>query len=240
MKTFNLVIPAYNEEKNIPLLLEKTLAAAKEFGFTESNFSLLLVDNGSSDNSFKVMSEWIQKNETQGLIKIIRVPVNQGYGFGIFSGLKEEQAEVVGWTHADLQCDPRNAFLAYKLLNDNKSLVKGIRRGRAPQERLVSLVFRVLAYIILGIKTGEINAQPKVFHRDLLSALKNPPFTFAFDLYVLYCAQKQGLRIIELPVTFPPRIHGVSHWAAHFTGRYKTIWGMIIYMIEVLKTQGRA
>lgn len=240
MKKFNLIIPAYNEEKNLPLLLEKTVSAAKEFGFKDSDFSLLLVDNGSTDNSSQVIKTWVQKNNAQGLVQLVHVAVNQGYGFGIFSGLKESQAEVVGWTHADLQCDPRNAFLAYQLLQDKKSIVKGVRHGRAPQERFVSMVFRVLSYLILGLRVSEINAQPKVFHRELLSHIQNPPFTFAFDLYVLYCAQKNGFKVLQLPVSFPPRIHGVSHWAAHFTGRYKTIWGMIVYMIHILKTQGRA
>jgi hypothetical protein len=65
-----------------------------------------------------------------------------------------------------------------------------------------------------------------------------PPKTFAFDLYVLYHAQKAGLAIETIPVVFPPRVHGLSNWSSHFLSRYKTILGMIKYMWDLRKAEG--
>lgn len=243
MKKFELVIPAYNEEKNLEALLQRVIESAREFNFSPENFTLLLVENGSKDRSFDVMNELLQKNAWQEWVKVVRVVKNQGYGYGILSGLKESQSEFVGWTHADLQCDPRNAFLAVKLLEGQKQpkiLVKGVRMGRDWKDKLVSRVFEFLAYIILGLRMYEMNAQPKVFPSRLLREMKSPPHTFALDLYLLYIAQKMKYEVMTLSVYFPPRIHGVSNWAGNFVGRYKTILAMIRYMWQLLFSEGRA
>ncbi|MBY0385514.1 glycosyltransferase family 2 protein [bacterium] len=242
MKKFELVIPAFNEEKNIPALIDRVVAAAAAFNMTGKDFSLLLVENGSKDNSYKVMQDTVAQRGLADMVKIVQVKVNQGYGFGIVSGLRESSAPVVGWTHADLQCDPANAFVAYKLYEVQQSqniLVKGVRLKRSAKDQVVSRVFETFARIILGLKVYELNAQPKVFPSKLLAEMKQPPDTFALDLYLLYCAQKQGLEVLTFNVFFPPRIHGVSNWAANFLGRYKTILGMIRYMWDLMWKEGR-
>jgi glycosyltransferase involved in cell wall biosynthesis len=243
MKKFSLVIPSYNEEKNIPLLIERTIAAAKDAGFDENTFSLVLVENGSQDQSYKIMCDTIEKNKWQGFVQIIQIVENRGYGHGIMTGLHATRAEIIGWTHADLQCDPKNAFIAYELCATAapaKVLIKGTRTGRARADRFVSRVFESIAYLLLGLKFREINAQPKIFPSELLKSLTHPPHSFALDLYLLYVAQKMSYKSLSIEVEFPPRIHGVSHWAANFAGRYKTIWGIILYMWKLRRSEGRA
>lgn len=243
MKKFELVVPAYNEEKNIESFLQRMLESATEFNFTPENFTLILVENGSKDRSFEVINEILHKNAWTEWVKVVRVIKNQGYGFGILAGLKETQAEIVGWSHADLQCDPRNAFIAMKLLEGQKQpkiLVKGVRLGRDWKDRIVSRVFESLARLILGLRMYEMNAQPKIFPSRLLREMKNPPHTFALDLYLLYIAQKMNYEVMTISVFFPPRVHGASNWAGNFIMKYKNIFGMIRYMWTLLFTEGRA
>ena len=77
----SVIVPCYNEEKNIQLILEKFSKVIK----TE-DIEVVLVNNGSSDNSEKILNELIP-NYT--FAKVVKVDVNQGYGFGIVSGLNE-------------------------------------------------------------------------------------------------------------------------------------------------------
>lgn len=240
MRHFELVVPAYNEAKNLEKLVNRAVEAAQISGYTSEQFQLVLVNNGSADNSAQVM-EQLQKTSVGPWFRVVTVTHNQGYGYGVHKGLKSTDAKYVAWSHADLQCDPNDAFKALKILeaSTEKTLVKGVRSGRDWKDKMVSRVFELFARVLLGLKVYEMNAQPKVFSKDLLGYVTNPPKTFAFDLYVLYQAQKAGYEFKTVDVLFPPRIHGVSNWASNFMSRYKTILGMINYMRQLGREEGR-
>jgi hypothetical protein len=242
MLEFELVLPCYNEANSLPNILERAALTAAEAGYDPDRFQLVLVDNGSRDNSAAVLSE-LKQGPLGVWFRPVTVPVNQGYGFGIMSGLRTTTAPYIGWSHADQQCDPRDAFEALskvlRAFNPSQILVKGMRNGRSAKERLVSRVYEGLSRIILGLRVFEMNAQPKVFSRNLLTNLVDPPNTFAFDLYVLYQACKQGWAIQTIPVDFPPRVHGFSNWAHGYLRRYKTILGMVLYMRKLAHSEGR-
>lgn len=242
MLEFELVLPCYNESKSIESIVRRAADAAAAARIGPDRFQLVLVENGSRDDSDRVMDEL--KNTSLGKwFRKVSVTHNQGYGYGIWSGLQTTTAPYVGWSHADQQCDPNDAFHALKMLRaaaePNHTLVKGVRSGRDPKDQFVTWVFERIAKTLLGLRINEFNAQPKVFPRKLLETIEHPPFTFAFDLYVLYRAVKAGYRILVIPVLFPPRVHGVSNWAASFASRRRTIQGMVRYMWHLMRSEGR-
>lgn len=241
MERFELVVPAYNEAKNLDSVIRRAVNAAKSSGLSPERFTLVVVQNGSLDDSDKVLQDLSRTSDLGPWFKVVKVPQNRGYGYGLWQGLKATTAEFVGWTHADQQCDPKHGIDAFLTLSKGQenALIKGVRIDRNRKDRFVSRVFEFMARLILGVSVYEMNAQPKVFKRALLKNLKNPPQTFAFDLYVLYNAIKANYTIKTIPVSFPPRIHGMSKWASTFFSRYKTILGMIRYMVELRKQEGR-
>lgn len=244
MLKFELVLPCYNESKSLEYLITRAKSAAEMVGFKEGEFRLVMVDNGSNDNSRQTFVALSMKSELAPWFKMIPVDYNCGYGYGVMTGLAATEAPIVGWSHADQQCDPADAIKAYFQQIDSQksgqcSIVKGVRSGRNWKDIFVSRVFEFLARLLLGLKVHEMNAQPKVFDRSLLDKLVEPPKTFAFDLYVLYHSQKAGMEIKTIPVVFPPRAHGLSNWSAHFLSRYKTIWGIICYMKSLAQSEGR-
>ncbi len=238
MLEFELVLPCYNESKSLHSIVTRASMEAEKSGLTPDQFKLVLVENGSKDDSLQRMHE-LSKTELGAWFRIVPVPVNQGYGFGLFSGLSTCQAPFVGWSHADEQTDPADAFRAFQVIKKSadpqKTFVKGVRVGRDPKDAFVSQVFETLAWIILNVRFHEINAQPKVFHQSFLKKMIQPPWNFAFDLYMLYQAGKNHFKISEIEVLFPPRKFGTSNWASTFLGRYKTILGMIAYMWRLRK-----
>jgi glycosyltransferase involved in cell wall biosynthesis len=233
VKKFELVLPAYNEAESLPGLVGRAVDAAKEFGFTSLTFGLVLVNNGSTDDTKQVLGRLLA-GETGAWVHVVDVYPNEGYGHGILAGLHATSAPVVAWSHADTQCDPRDAFRGYALVAERPTrFVRGERSGRRRADVLVTRVFELLALVLLRKRMREINAQPKVFRRDLLAHLDDPPKNFAFDLYVLYQALRHGYEVTGLPVQFPPRVYGRSKWAANFLSRYRTILGMIGYMAKL-------
>ena len=245
MTTFELVIPAYNEDKNLPFVVNRCVEAARANGHNSLEFQLVIVNNGSTDKSKDVLAQ-LKSGPLGEWFRVVNVFPNQGYGFGLREGLKTTSAKFLGWSHADMQTDPDDAFRALKVLQDSTQgskdmalLVKGERHGRNWKDALVSRVFAGLAKIILGLKVGEINAQPKVFDRKLMQLLINPPFTFGFDLYAIYQAAKAGYSFVSIPVAFPDRKFGLSKWSATLTSRRRTILGLIQYMWQLRIDEGR-
>jgi len=204
----SIVVPCYNEEKNIPLILKRFNQAIKR-----SDVEVILVNNGSTDNSQRVLEECLF---VYSFARSVKVEVNKGYGFGILSGLKTSVGEYIGWTHADMQTDPSDTMKALKIIegkgNPKNIFIKGKRKGRHLIDNFFTLGMSIFDSFYLNKFLWDINAQPSIFHRDFLNSWKNPPHDFALDLYALYLATKQKLNIVRFDVSFPKRIHGQSSW----------------------------
>jgi glycosyltransferase involved in cell wall biosynthesis len=222
----SVVLPCYNESAGLSDILERFLEAGRD-----RDFELVLVDNGSTDDTPKVLAELLPRYPFARSVAIER---NRGYGDGIDTGLKQARGEIVAWSHADLQTDPADVFRAWDVFaqadDPSRLLVKGRRHGRRPGEWIISRGMEVVALLLLRRWIPEINAQPKLFHRGLLEHVTNPPVDFNFDVYVLYRAKRCGWRIASIDVAFPPRPHGQSHWAATFRSRMRTIARSMRYM----------
>jgi glycosyltransferase involved in cell wall biosynthesis len=203
----SVVIPCYNEEKNLPHIVAKLKAILrdKEHEVCE----VILVDNGSTDNSAQVFVDLLKGIEEN--IRVVKVDKNQGYGYGILYGLQQASGSYLAWTHADLQTDPADVFKAldiYLLAPKHPILVKGYRRNRKLSEAFFSWCMGLISSVFLKARLTEINAQPKLFHRDFYEAIvKDAPYDFSLDLYFLFKAKKQGL-ILDFPVFFLPRLYG--------------------------------
>ncbi len=216
----SIVVPCYNEEKNIPLIFEKFSNV-----INRDDIEVILVNNGSTDNSELIMAKLIEKYT---FAKIVKVEENQGYGFGIVSGLKEAKGEYIGYTHADMQTDPEDVIKALKIIenqeNPENCYVKGDRKGRVLFDQFFTMGMSLFETLYLGVKLWDINAQPNIFHRTFFEQLKNNcPKDFSLDLYFLYKAKKCNLEVIRFDVIFPPRIHGESSWNTGFSAKWKFI-----------------
>lgn len=228
----SLVIPVFNEEKNLPLLLEEFKKISKK---ADVEF-LLVEDTGSTDNT---------RNEIKKLEKkyhfIRGVFINEkGYGKSIYEGLKSSSGEYIGWTHGDIQTPPIDALKALDIirqLNYPKNIyVKGKRYGRPLADKIINTFgMSVFETLILGKGLYDINAQPNIFHRSLLNKMQNPPTDFSFDLYVYYLAKVNKYRIKRFPVHFGKRLFGESKWNTGWKARIKFIKRTIKFTFELRK-----
>ncbi|MEK3717808.1 glycosyltransferase family 2 protein [Paenibacillus sp. FSL R7-0333] len=215
----SIIIPCYNEGNNIPLILNKFKNAIKR-----SDIEVVLVNNGSSDASREIMDKLIPDYK---FARVINVEVNQGYGFGILSGLKEAQGEYLGWTHADMQTDPYDVIKALDIIESKGSpsniYIKGDRKNRPLFDRVFTNGMSIFETLYLKQRLHDINAQPNIFHNSFFHSWDSPPFDFSLDLYALYLARQQKLDIVRFNVLFPDRLHGSSSWNTGLLAKYKFI-----------------
>ncbi len=236
----SVVLPCYNEEKNLPLILAGYAQAAPK----GLDWELVLVDNGSTDGSAAALRELLAQPGYAGFARSVKVELNQGYGFGMERGLRAARGETLAFSHADMQCHPKAVFEAYSALKSlgpgAKAIVKGRRQGREWAKQLITNGMSLWATLVLGRPLSDINAQPKVFPAELLAGLKRCPKGFEFDVYVLYRAIETGHRLVTVPVHFGARAHGQSKWASTLFSRWRTILRVALYILRLrFSSEGR-
>ena len=230
MQNLSIIIPCYNEKENIKILLDKFISLKDE------NFELILVNNGSSDSTEKVISRYSRIDHR---IKYLKIEKNIGYGNGIMAGISKSKNNIISWTHADLQTDiidVINSFHSFVIHKNYKQCVlKGKRKGRNIFDWFFTFSMSITSSILLGRRLSDINAQPKMFHRSFLEKLKNHPEDFSLDLFFLYQAKSNAMEIIEFPVYFGKRLYGKSKGGGTIVGKLKLVvrtWG---YMFQLRK-----
>lgn len=223
----SLIIPCYNEAANLPLLLERCSSLGNS-----ANIEIILVDNGSTDHTAQVLDSLLPQHAH---CRSVHVPVNQGYGFGILSGLKAAKGDLLAWTHADMQTDPKDAIKGLKLfqLYGNEIYVKGQRIKRPLADVIFTIGMSIFETALLRTRLWDINAQPNMFSRAFFESWVNPPHDFSLDLYVYFTARNQGLPVYRFPVEFGERAHGVSHWNVNWAGKMKFIRRTIDFSFEL-------
>lgn len=226
--TLSLIIPCYNEADGLADLVEACVAADLSDGF-----EIIIVDNGSTDETPQILVELIAPHP---FIRSVRVAENQGYGYGILTGLHAASGDVLAWTHADLQTDPADIKRAAALyLAEGPAFVKGRRQGRPLADVFFTIGMSFFETLLLRRFLWDINAQPTVFPRTFFEAWENPPNDFSLDLYAYYMATRSSLNIRRFPVYFGERKYGVSRWNVDWKNKLKFIRRTIEFSLQLRK-----
>jgi glycosyltransferase involved in cell wall biosynthesis len=231
---FSLVLPCFNEEKNIPFLYKEFLQIA----FNKYNCELIFVNNGSTDNTGIQIDNIININkkiQNNILIKKLDLKQNVGYGGGIIAGLNVASGEYVGWAHADLQSPLEDFIKLYELIKKEKNVFgKGKRINNRGFDAIISKFHEKLASLILGFEMQEINAQPKIFSKDVAQYLTNMPKKWTtLDTYAYYSCLKKNVKIVEIEVVFKNRIYGQSKWKNNLKNFISHIIFNFFYLIKL-------
>ena len=203
--SFSLVIPCYNEAENIAILVNKYRNFLKN-----KNNELILVNNGSRDNTDDIFKKLKRKHKN---IKTCKIKKNIGFGYGLKKGLFKTKKKFIIYSHADLEVDPNDIIKSINILkkeNSNsikKIFIKGKRINKLKNHwSLNDLIFSygltILSTLIFRKYLFDIHAQPVLFSRNLIKELKYYPDDFSIDLAIYLHAVKKKYKLIRFPVNF--------------------------------------
>lgn len=214
MIDYSIVISAYNEETRIT----KTLTQAISFMNSYSpSFEIVVVDDGSKDNTASAVEEYAKDHPE---VKLIR-NVHKGKAGGVRTGILKSAGKLVLMMDADLATPLDELKRLATWINDNDFDIAiasregiGSQRQNEPFYRhLMGRVFNFLVRASLGLKFQDTQCGFKLFKGDVARTVFsrlvvygedlpqiNKPFFGAFDVEVLYCAKKMGYKIKEVPV----------------------------------------
>ena len=229
----SLVIPCYNEARSLPALVARCAEV-----FTRADIEVILVDNGSTDDTPAVMAAVLAGLPPGSPVRTLRVVPNRGYGGGIMAGLDAARGRIVAWTHADLQTDVADVLRGLALFEaagTDALFVKGRRYGRPPGDVAFTIGMSAFETLLFARPLWDINAQPTMLPRSAYAAWVGAPTDFALDLFAYHAARGAGLRVRRLPVRFGARLHGVSSWNVDWRAKRKFIARTIAFSLALRK-----
>jgi glycosyltransferase involved in cell wall biosynthesis len=201
---FSLIIPCFNESKNIPLLFDEIAICQKK-----CLFEIIIVNNGSTDNSKLIIND--HKHKIQNF-KLINIDKNIGFGNGVKMGLLASSHNTVCYTHGDLQIKIENCLHAFEIYKRNSinSFIKSKRINRD----LISVFFTFFMglYNTLLFRTflKDIHSQPNLFSKPEENIIHNCPDDMGIDLYFYAFFKLKKYSILRFNVLFNKRVYGVG------------------------------
>ncbi|HEU0061784.1 MAG TPA: glycosyltransferase family 2 protein [Hyphomicrobiaceae bacterium] len=202
----SIVVPAKDEEESLPLVVARITAACRAGGHALRD--IVLVDDGSSDNTWEVMSKLAGENDA---IQAIRLRRNFGKATALMVGIGACRGDVIITMDADLQDDPEEISRFVETLDRGYDLVSGWKKERHdPLNKTVpSRLFNKVTATISGVKLNDFNCGFKAYRREIFDAIQ---LYGELHRYVPVLANALGYRIAEIPVRHHARRFGASKY----------------------------
>lgn len=226
-----VVIPTYNEVENLPLIAEAV---------TRHGYRLLIVDDGSPDGTGELADRLAGDSE---LISVLHRKAKQGlgpaYGQAFAQLIEAGQAEIIVQMDADFSHDPAAIPSLVDAVDAGADLAIGsryVRGGSMPDwplpRRLISKGGNLYAGVLLGLRIRDATAGFRCWRRSALESIDfgdAEASGYGFQVEMAWMAQRAGLSITEVPITFRDRTRGSSKMNGAIVAeamKLVTIWGM--------------
>ena len=200
--------PAYNDAGSIALMVERALALLPQF---TSDYEVLVVNDGSGDNTAAVLDELAR---TQPNVRVIHHPKNRGYGGALRTGFINATKELVFYTDGDAQYDVNELATLVPLLSADVDVVNGYKLKRSDSKRRVILgaCYKLLARVLFGLPIRDVDCDFRLMRRAALQRIDLVSTSGVVCTEMIYKLKRTGARFIETPVHHYPRLHGASQF----------------------------
>ena len=203
----SIIVPVYNEEKNIPELYIRVMNAIQSLGF--EHWEIIFINDGSIDCSDKVIRE-ICRTDTR--VKLISFRRNFGQTAAMSAGFEYSTGDIIIPLDGDLQNDPEDIARLLAKLEEGYDVVSGWRRHRKDNALFRNLPSRAanrLISLFSGVKLHDYGCSLKAYRRDVLDGVR---LYGEMHRFIPVYASWQGARVTEIPVRHHMRKHGRSKY----------------------------
>jgi dolichol-phosphate mannosyltransferase len=204
----SVVFPVYNEEENVPILLDEIARALDGKGWT---YEIVAVDDGSTDRSVEVLRQMKAKHPTLRIITFVK---NSGQTAALDAGWRNARGRFVVSLDADLQNDPADIPKMMQELERTKSdMVIGVRVNRKDtwSRRMQSKIGNGVRNWITRDHITDTGCSLKLARREAIDPVRL--FT-GMHRFLPTLVRQAGFKVSELPVNHRPRQFGVSKYGA--------------------------
>ena len=216
----SVVVPVYNEEGNLPILIPKLIEVLEGLG---KPYEMIFVDDGSTDRSREFLKE---KASQHPQIQVLGFRNNCGETAAGAAGLKEARGEVVITIDADLQNDPMDIPRMLEYLKEY-DMVTGWRQKRDDSwvKRITSKIANAIRNRLSGETIRDSGCTFRAYKRECLQNLR---LFRGMHRFMPTLVKMEGFRVIEIPIAHHPREFGVSKYTT-----WNRIWRAFIDLLAV-------
>ena len=210
----SLIIPVYNEQENLPMLFDAIYQTMKPLHET---WEVILVDDGSRDNSLSVLEKHAEKDPEH--VRVISFRRNFGQTAAIAAGLDYSQGEIIILLDADMQNDPGDIPMLLDKLDEGYDLVSGWRKQRkdnAITRNLPSMMANKLISLVTGVELHDYGCTLKAYRREVLEGFR---LYGEMHRFIPVFADSVGARITEVVVNHHPRRFGKTKYGLERTAK---------------------
>ncbi len=203
---YSIVVPARNEEGSVGALYEATKRIFDAMG---GSWELIVVDDGSTDNTYKILSEL---SDQDSHVKVIRFRRSFGQTAGWSAGFDAAQGDIVIVMDADLQNDPEDIpAMIKKLQDEDYDVISGWRKDRKDKSMLKvgSKIGNWVRRKITGEKIHDQGCSLKVYRKEALADLE---LYGEMHRYITALLSWKGFRVGEMVVRHHARKHGTTNY----------------------------
>lgn len=230
MSSVSVVIPAYNEEKNIETLISKAVEALESL---KINFQIIIVDDGSEDNTFSVIEKFAGDKEE---IVAVKHSYRKGKSMALRSGFEKAKGEAVVMMDADLQYDPQEIPRLLKPLKKGYDVVNGYRDFTKydPNKVVLSRIYNKLSSRLLGAtEIHDLNSGFKAFSKEVVQdLLKRLTWWRGIHRHLISFCTDLGYHITEVNVSLRQRTQGSSKY-----GLKRILEGILVLIIVFIEVR---
>ncbi|MDK1028588.1 MAG: glycosyltransferase family 2 protein [Anaerolineae bacterium] len=212
MPDLSLIIPVYNEEESLTQLIESIHSALDPLS---QSWEMVLVDDGSQDNSLKILTQLAEINPKQ--LRVVSFRRNFGQTTAIAAGLDYAKGKIVVLLDADLQNDPADIPMMLEKLDEGYDLVSGWRKRRKDNfftRTLPSAMANWLISRVTGVHLHDYGCTLKVYRREVLEGFR---LYGEMHRFIPVFANSVGAKITEVQVKHHPRKYGKTKYGLNRT-----------------------
>ncbi len=202
----SVVIPAYNEEENIPILYEKLKSVLDKLS---EDYEIIIVDDGSADGTYQVLKSLSSKDDK---LKVIKFKRNFGQTAAMYAGFQHAKGDVIITLDADLQNDPEDIPLLLQKLKEGYDVVSGWRKDRKDpffSRKLPSMIANWIIARVTGVHIHDYGCTLKAYKRDIAQKLE---LYGDMHRFLPALTKQHGAKVTEVIVKHHPRLYGKSKY----------------------------
>ncbi len=232
----SVVIPAFNEEPNVPIVVERTIQVLEQ-QYGDTQYEIVLVNDGSSDKTGQVCDMLAQQHQP---VRVFHHHTNQGIGAALTTGFTQTQGEYVSFIPGDGEIGIEQVVNLHRAMEQADLIVSTRRDDDAPERgikvrswyrEVLTLGLRYILIIILGF-----NPEGKegifVIRNDVLRHLRMTSTTGLLSIEILMQCYRSGVTVKEGTITIQPRLSGQS--------KVTNLPNYLKYLWEILKLRVRS